>query len=536
VSVRHAGALLPLFSAPSSRSWGLGELPDLVPLSRWLASAGFDRLMLLPIGPVTAGDTSPYSSSSAMALDPIYIALDDVSDFAQAGGERALSEQARADLAAARSATTVQYSPIRRVKDEALSLAFERFLVEEWLEFTTRASQLAGYVSRQRWWLDDFALYRAIANATGVWSWLEWPAPLRDRDRQAIEGARRSLARPMLKEQYLQWIAEQQWQRAKAEARAMGVTLYGDLQFMVSRDGADVWVRPGEVMLDVSLGVPPDQFSDTGQDWGLPTYRWDRIAATGFAWIRQRAQRMAALYDGCRIDHLVGLYRTFGRPVAGEPFFNPSDEPTQTWQGEAILRIYQESGAEIMAEDLGLVPDFVRASLNRLGVPGSKVLRWERHWHAPGQPFIDPRQYPASSAAMTGTHDTVTQAGWWADASPQDREAIAALASETGAGPIDPASPWSASIRDAILWLVYQSGSADIFLPVQDVFGWFDRINIPATVGDHNWTWKLPWTVDRLGDADEPRERAAELRRLAIEQCRSKKTEVGSKSQDGSQK
>jgi 4-alpha-glucanotransferase len=143
--MRHAGVLLPLFSAPSSRSWGLGELPDLVALSGWLASAGFDRLMLLPIGPVAAGDTSPYSASSAMAIDPIYIAVEDVIDFAQAGGERALSEEARADLSAARTARTVQYALIRRVKDEALSLAFQRFMVEEWSELTTRASELAGY-------------------------------------------------------------------------------------------------------------------------------------------------------------------------------------------------------------------------------------------------------------------------------------------------------------------------------------------------------------------------------------------------------
>jgi 4-alpha-glucanotransferase len=518
--MRHAGVLLPLFSAPSSRSWGLGELPDLVALSGWLASAGFDRLMLLPIGPVAAGDTSPYSASSAMAIDPIYIAVEDVIDFAQAGGERALSEEARADLSAARTARTVQYALIRRVKDEALSLAFQRFMVEEWSELTTRASELAGYISRQRWWLDDFALYRAIARATGAWSWLEWPAPLRDRDSHAIEEARRSLSRQVLEAQYLQWIAEQQWQRAKAGAHAMGVTVLGDLQFMVSRDGADVWVRPDEVMLDVSLGVPPDQFSDTGQDWGLPTYRWDRIAATDFRWIRQRAQRMAALYDGYRVDHLVGLYRTFGRPLQGDPFFNPVDEQTQTWQGETILRILLESGAEIIAEDLGLVPDFVRASLSRLGVPGSKVLRWERHWHAPGHSFIDPRQYPERSAAMTGTHDTVTQAGWWQDSSQHDRHALASLAAVLGAGAVDPASPWSPSVRDTLLTLVYQSGSNDIFLPIQDVFGWFDRVNTPGTVGDHNWTWKLPWNVDRLGDVAESRERAATLRRIAGEQSR----------------
>ena len=271
---------------------------------------------------------------------------------------------------------------------------------------------------------------------------------------------------------------------------------------MVAEASPDVWVRPDEFMLDVSLGVPPDSFSATGQDWGLPTYRWDRIAATGFSWIRNRARRMAALYDGYRVDHLVGLYRTFGKPPVGEPFFNPFDEPTQIGQGETILRILAEPGADIIAEDLGVVPDFVRASLSRLGVPGCKVLRWERDWHAPGHPFIDPRAYPARSAAMTGTHDTETLAGWWAIAQAEERHALCVLLFHTGTGDFDPSTPWSPDLHRAILSVMFASGSDDLFLPIQDVFGWFDRINTPATVGDQNWTWKLPCAADRLNDAD----------------------------------
>lgn len=517
---RHAGVLVPLFSAVSSRSWGMGELPDLVPFAAWLASAGFDRLMILPIGMVAAGDTSPYSAISAMAIDPNYIALDDVPDFVHAGGVDALSDEARANLEAARGARTVQYAAIRRAKDEALSIAFDRFLHEEWSELTTRASELAAYIARERWWLDDFALYRGIAHTTGCGSWLDWPAPFRDRDPHALEEVRRAVWRPILKAQYLQWTAEAQWQRARAGAHACGVTVFGDLPFMVSVAGPDVWLRPHELMLDVSLGVPPDQFSEFGQDWGLPTYRWDRIAESDYAWIRLRARRMAALYDGYRVDHLVGWYRTFGRPATGDPFFNPFDEQTQTRQGETILGILRETGALIIAEDLGLVPDFVRASLARIGVPGCRVLRWERDWHASGHPFLDPRQYPASSAAMTGTHDTVTQAGWWAQAPADDRDALATIVLATGAGTIDPLAPWSPDVRDAILTVMYQSGADDLFLPIQDIFGWFDRINTPATVGDHNWTWRLPWFVDGLNDIEAARHVAGICHRLAADHGR----------------
>lgn len=509
--------MAPLFSVPGSESWGAGELPDLVPLAGWLRSAGFDRLMLLPIGVVAPGDTSPYSSTSSMAIDPAYISLPAVPEFARAGGLAALSPESRDRIERARLSPRVDYAAIRSAKSEALALAFESFHSDEWLELTLRASELAAYIARERWWLDEFALYQAIAGSQDGASWRAWPPALRDRHPGAIDEARRALAKQVLEQQYRQWIAETQWQRAKAEAHAIGVMIFGDLPFMVAEASPDVWVRPEEFLLDVSLGVPPDAFSATGQDWGLPTYRWDRIHASGFAYLRQRARRMAALYDGYRVDHLVGLYRTYGRPPEGDPFFNPWDEPTQIAQGEAVLHMLRESGAEIIAEDLGVIPDFVRASLARLGVPGCKVLRWERDWHAQGQPFIDPRTYPARSAAMTGTHDTETLAGWWATAPPEERRQLAALLLASGAGQIDPTADWSSAVHDAVLGLVFQSGSDDLFLPLQDVFGWFDRINIPATIGDHNWTWKLPAPVDRLHTVDAARLAAESCRQLALE-------------------
>ncbi len=495
--MRHAGVILPLFSATSSRSWGIGELPDLVPLSHWLARAGFDRLMLLPIGVVAQGDSSPYSSQSAMAIDPAYIGVDAVPDFGRAGGIGALSDDARTAIETARHADRIDYARVRRAKSEALALAFNHFYRDEWEQLTTRAAALVGYVSRERWWLDDWALYAAIAGEVGTPDWRAWPPPLRDRVPVALDEARRQLAREMLRQQYLQWIAEGQWQAARQSARAAGVMVIGDMPFMVAAASPDVWVRPHEVMFDVSLGVPPDPFSDTGQDWGLPTYRWERIAASGYAWLRQRGSRMAALYDGYRVDHLVGWYRTFGRPRDGrEPFFNPADEPAQIAQGEAILRILASSGATIIAEDLGVVPPFVRESLARLGVPGCKVMRWERDYDLPGQPLIDPARFPAQSAAMTGTHDTETLAEWWA-------------------GDGHTGTPWSGETRDTLLQSAYGAGSNDLFMPMQDIFGWTDRINIPATTGDHNWTWRLPWRVDEMPGVPEAVERAGFCRQLA---------------------
>ncbi len=511
---RHSGFSLPLFSAARTSSWGIGELSGIAPLARWTAEAGGDRLMLLPIGMMAEGETSPYSAASAMAIDPIYIAVGDLPDFVEAGGESAMSEEGRAHLAAARAAERVAYASVRRAKREALERAFASFVRREWEPLTGRASALASYIARERWWLDDHALFQALSGQLDAASWRGWPPPLRDREPQALEERRRALARQVLFHQYLQWIAETEWQTARADAASCGVAIIGDLPFVVNSHSADVWARAGEFLLDVSVGVPPDAFSENGQDWGLPAYRWEAVAASDFAWIRQRARRMATLFDGFRVDHLVGFFRTYGRPTVGEPCFSPADEGAQRRQGEQVLRIFLDTGAEILAEDLGTVPDFVRASLSDLGVAGCKVLRWERDWRAPGQPFIDPANYPPVSVALTGTHDTETLAGWW-DAAPRaEREAVVALPFLSARGLLV-TDGWSDALRDALLELMYRSGSNELLMPLQDVFGWRARINIPGTVGEANWSWLMPWPVDRLREVPEAAARAAACRSLA---------------------
>jgi 4-alpha-glucanotransferase len=261
-------------------------------------------------------------------------------------------------------------------------------------------------------------------------------------------------------------------------------------------------------MLDVSVGVPPDAFSATGQDWGMPLYNWDAIDAAGFPWLRQRAARSAALFDGYRVDHLVGFYRTYGRPRDGSPaFFTPDDEPRQTALGERVLHIMREPGAEIIAEDLGLVPDFVRQSLARLGVPGFRVHRWERYWDAEGQPFIDPREYPAATVATTGTHDTEPIAVWWDHASIEERRKIDGAIADRA---------FDETVRDRLLEMLFASGSDLVLVPIGDAFGWRDRINEPATVNEQNWTYRLPWPIDRLNAAPEAAERQAFLRAASV--------------------
>ena len=505
---RHLGISLPLSAMPSSASWGIGEIGDLERLADWLVQAGCDRLMLLPIGTMPTGQTSPYSACSAMAIDPIYVSVEAIDDFRLNGGVAGLGEDNRRVIAEIRRSPRVRFADVRRVKEAAIGMAFDRFLREDWADRSIRAAAFAGFTSREKWWLDDYALFRSCETLWPGKSWREWPEAVAHRDERTLADLRRQLSREIRYTQYVQWIADEQWRAARRALQARGLALYGDLPFVVDTHSADVWARQHEFLTDVSVGVPPDAFSDDGQDWGLPMYRWDVIAPSGFAWIHQRARRMAALYDGFRVDHLVGFYRTYGRTPNGETFFLPDNEAAQLWQGEQVMRAFLGAGAALVAEDLGTVPDFVRASIARLGVGGYKVMRWERIWHEPGRPFVLPSHYPRRSVATTGTHDTEPISLWWAQADIEERVAVVDLLARTGHGHWDPASPWSDALRDTLLRTVMMAASDQVFLPMQDVFGWPDRINTPATVGDHNWTWRLPWPVDEWSSLAVTKERA----------------------------
>lgn len=508
---RHLGINLPLSSMPSSSSWGIGEIADLDQFAPWLEAAGCDRLMLLPIGTMPTGQTSPYSACSAMAIDPIYVSVPAMEDFQRIGGMAGLGEDNRRLIGIARESPRLRIADVRRVKEAAIALAFERFMRDDWTDRTPRAAAFAGFTSREKWWLDDYALFRACETMWPGRAWREWPGEVARRDERALSELRRQLSHEIKYTQYVQWIANDQWRAARRALHARGIALYGDMPFMVDTHSADVWARQHEFLTDVSVGVPPDAFSDTGQDWGLPMYRWDVIAASEFAWIHQRARRMAALYDGFRVDHLVGFYRTYGRAPNGDAFFLPDNEDAQLWQGEQVMRAFVNAGAAVVAEDLGTVPDFVRASIARLGIGGYKVLRWERVWHEPGQPFLLPSHYPRRSVATTGTHDTEPLAAWWEQGDIEERVAVVDLMARVGLGQWDPSAPWSDGLRDTLLRIVMMAASDQVFLPIQDVFGWRDRINTPATVGDHNWTWRLPWPVDAWPTIPEAQERAGFL-------------------------
>ena len=279
---RRAGLIVPLFSAWSTSGWGIGELPDLAPLSAWMQTAGFRRLMLLPLGTMAEGQASPYSAASAMAIDPIYIALDRLGDFQRAGGIEALSPAGRQALAEARAGWRVRHDAVRRAKREALILAASRFLAEEWeaahvrapprLPATSPASAGGSTTTRSSRRSRDRC--RTRAGATGQRS-----CAIASRARSTRRGAtwRGRPRAAVLAMDCRRAVAG----RARGRPPTHGVDLLGRPALSSSARTALTCGRgPGIFILDVSAGAPPDAFSAEGQDWGLPAYRWDAIAAS----------------------------------------------------------------------------------------------------------------------------------------------------------------------------------------------------------------------------------------------------------------
>ncbi|MFT3772134.1 MAG: 4-alpha-glucanotransferase [Minicystis sp.] len=515
---RVAGVTVPLFSLRGPRSWGIGEIGDLPAFAQWVREAGLRLVQLLPLGEISGGETSPYAALTAFGIDPIYISLADVPDLGNDAQEaldrarlhRAPGDSAYTQLARARESRTVDYAAVRTLKQHALRAAFNRFYEGELLRGTPRAAAFRAFVQQNETWLADYALFRALKDAHQGVAWWDFRPDLRDRRPKALAEARVTFAREVLYHQYTQWTAHTQWYDARARLRAIGVEIMGDLPFMVGRDSADVWANQGEFRDDAGVGAPPDAFNEEGQDWGLPPYDWRVMRANDFAWLRRRCRYTASLYDRFRIDHLIGFYRTYmrlnekrldERGKLRPGFFDPGEEEAQLDHGErvlsAMLEASREGGAQLIAEDLGVIPPWVRRSLAKLGVPGYKVLIWEKDQKDGKDVFRDPAAYPPVSLACFGTHDTSAVAVWWEGLGAAERTAVKALpglaphAAELG-------ETFTPAVHRALLDLLNGSASELVLFLIQDLLGTKERINTPATIGAHNWTYRLPGTIDEL--------------------------------------
>ncbi|HVV50620.1 MAG TPA: 4-alpha-glucanotransferase, partial [Polyangia bacterium] len=361
-----------------------------------------------------------------------------------------------------------------------------------------------------------FALYRAIKKLQGQRQWTRWPAPLRDRDPDALARFRDDHRREIDLERFVQWRFFRDWQALRAYAHARGVALIGDLPIFLAHDSADVWLNRGQFFLDEAgeptlvAGVPPDYFSADGQRWGNPLYRWAEMRATGYAWWIARFRATFALFDAVRLDHFIGYTRYWAIP-AGEP-----TAVNGRWRPGPGGRFFRAVGAALgelplIAEDLGAVTPAVESLRVRFGFPGIKLLQFAFGTDPQGPSFL-PHNYPRDAVAYTGTHDNDTTAGWFFDAgsgtrTPEqaERERRTALR-YLGA----PEGDDGREIHWRMIRAVMASVANVAVVPAQDLLGLGSeaRMNRPGTTAG-NWAFRLapgaltPAIADRLRDLTE---------------------------------
>ena len=494
---RKAGVVLPLFSIRTRRDWGIGQISDLPACAAWLRRAGQRLLQILPPHELSGGETSPYGALTAFGLDPIYVDVDAVEDLDPRAIEEALGEEGKRALEKCRAARSVSYPEVRSLKMRALRAAFDRFHASEWSRETPRARRLADFIHRERAWLDDLALYATLRESHNGWGWTTWPEPQRDRSDGALAEVRAHDPRRLLEVAYVQWTLHEQWEVARTRMRDLGVELMGDLPFVVCAESADVWSHASQFQLHMSLVAPPDAYSADGQDWGLPAYDWLAMEADDLAWIRARTTHAAHLYDRFRLDHVVGFFRQWVKQKDGQRgHFDPEGMDAQCARGRRVLGAVLEELAHAnhveppraLAEDLGVIPSFARDVLRELGMPGYRVLPWEK---GDDGRFRDPRSFPPDSIVSWSTHDTAPIVSWWDQLPEEDR---AVMGKRAG---VEPGMDERARTM-ALLGDLYGASSNLALVLSQELLGLGERINTPATVGEQNWSWRLPRPIEDL--------------------------------------
>ncbi len=464
-------------------------------------------LQILPPYELAAGESSPYGARTSFGLDPIYVALDEVEDLDASAIDEALGDDGARELERVKAAPRVEYEAVRALKRRVLRHAFERFQKNEWAHDTARARALREFVAREGAWTLDLALYVALRESHDNFAWGTWPEGERTREPGALAAARATHEDRILEHHYGQWIAHDQWQRARRKLADLGVDLMGDVPFVVGGESADVWSHAGLFRHDASLGAPPDAFAPDGQEWGLPPYDWQAVRGSQEAWLRARTRRAAELYDRFRLDHVVGYFRMF-LYERGEKkgHFEPRDEDAQTERGLRELSAIREAAgrAAVIAEDLGVIPDFVRRSLKQLDLPGYRILPWERAWKVEGQPYIDPATFDARSVAAWSTHDTAPIGAWWGEMKEEERSGLSKLMN------LDPNADARTRWR-TLNRTLFGAGSELALVLAPELLDEPERINTPGTVGPHNWTYRLPQAIEDLEASAEASGRMRDL-------------------------
>lgn len=474
---RRAGILLHISSLPGPANIGdLGS--NAYRFVDYMESAGMTVWQILPVNP-TQTDGSPYQSSSVHAGNPRFISLEPLIEKGWLD-EPPLDEGTISDDG----------------RTFAVSLAWEGF--KERASDDDRAN-FDHFCVKQGHWLEDYSLFQALHFEQGG-CWWEWLPQLRDREPQALAMARSRMADQIATIRFEQFLFYTQWMKLKQYANSRGVLFFGDVPIFVAHDSAEVWSHPEifDLLEDgqprVVAGVPPDYFSATGQRWGNPLYRWDKMKENGFAFWVDRLKTQSTLFDFVRIDHFRGFEAYWEIPASEETAING------TWvkaPGEELFaKLYDAlPDLSLVAEDLGIITPEVDHLRRSYGLPGMKILQFAFSGES-DNPYL-PYQHTRDSVVYTGTHDNDTTLGWYNSLDENTRNYV-----KEYLGRSIEMMPWPL-IRTALA-----SRANLAIIPMQDVLGLGGehRMNTPGT-NEGNWNWRFSW------DYLEP-ELAARLKRL----------------------
>lgn len=472
--MRESGILLPVFSLPSK--FGIGCFSrEAYGFVDFLEKSGQGFWQILPIGPTGFGN-SPYQPFSAFAGNPYFISPETLIE------EGLLSWDECNGRDWGGNAERVDYGALYENRFAVLKLAFDRFK-----ERDDEEKEYQAFLKKEKFWLEDYALYMAIKEAQGGKSWLDWDdEALRKREKKALDDAEKELADAIAFIRFQQYEFDKEWRKLRDYANEKNVKIIGDLPFYVSLDSADAWSHPEVFQMDKNLvpkvvaGCPPDAFSATGQLWGNPIYDWKGLQKNHYGWWVQRIERNYEFYDVIRIDHFHGFCDYYAIPYGDE---TAEHGKLEKGPGMDLFNELEKQLGElkIIAEDLGNNTPENEKLLADTGFPGMKVLQYGfTSWDS----YYVNHRHIQNCVVYTGTHDNTPTRAWVEEINDGERDFarryINSLNSDYGQFVWD-------FIREA-----YRSVADLCIIPLQDYLckGKEARINTPGT-GEGNWEWRL---------------------------------------------
>ena len=528
------GLTLPLYGLRSKANWGLGDFGDLAAFAALMAPLGASLVGINPVHalfPPLVERISPYAPSSRRFLNVLLISIERAARLVGGLPAGAAGAEAGRMLERARASELVDYPVVSGLKLQALERLFGAF---------TQASgpgraaferfRAAAGPGLERHAVFEALLEHLVARDPACRCWRNWPSEYRRPESPAVAAFTARHAQRVEFFQFLQWLADEQLGQAQAEARAAGmpVGLYLDLAVGVDPDGAEAWADPLTVAGRVRIGAPPDDFSPKGQDWGLAPLAPLALRDQAYGPFVELLRRNMAHAGALRIDHVLGLRRSFWRPPERDLAGAYVRYPLADLLGLIALEAHRQR-CVVVGEDLGTVPHGLRADLTGAGLLGCRVLYFERE---PDGRFRGSANYPRACLASISTHDLPTLAGFWvgrdidwrerlglfADPAQAARERtergeirrrlLELLAAEgllpPGVDPGDPPAelPWDVAV--ALHRLLARSPAEVVVMQLEDALEQVEQANLPGTTGEHpNWRRRLDVPLERI--ATDPR-------------------------------